>query len=73
MRPSIYDFLYMLICNLRYRFRNDSFRPNLPFVFREIDGTVCEGFANGNGSYSRVVAVSKGCGGRLIFTTPFET
>jgi hypothetical protein len=49
------------------------FSSKLPFVFSEIDGTICEGFANGNGSYSMVLAVSKGCGGRSIFTTPFET
>jgi hypothetical protein len=44
-----------------------------PFVFSEIGGTICEGFVNGNGSYSKVLAVSKGRGGRSIFTTPFET
>jgi hypothetical protein len=44
-----------------------------PFVFSEIEDTVCEGFANGNGSYFKGLAVSKGCSGRSIFTTPFET
>lgn len=41
--------------------------------FVEIEGTICEGFANGNGSYCRVLAVSKGRRGGSIFDTPFET
>ena len=49
------------------------FSSRIIFRFNEIDGTICKGFSNGNGSYSRVSGVSKGCGGRSIFTTPFET
>jgi|SRR5580658_9287962 hypothetical protein len=60
-------------CSFRFRFWNGSFRPKLLFDFSEIEGTICEGFANGDCSYSKVLAVSKGCGGRSIFTTPFET
>jgi hypothetical protein len=52
---------------------NGSFRPKLPFVFREIEGTIREGFAKGNGSYCRVLAVLKGRRGGSIFDTPFET
>jgi len=66
-------YLSVLLCIRSYRFWNGSFRPKLPFVFSEMDGTICEGFANGNGSCSKVLAVSKGCGGRSIFITPFET
>jgi hypothetical protein len=52
---------------------NGSFRPKLSFVFSEIEGTVCEGFANENDCYCRVLAVSKGRRGGSIFDTPFET
>jgi hypothetical protein len=59
-------------CFSRYRFWNDTFRSKLPFVFSEIEGPIYEGFANGNGSYSRAVAVSKGCGGRSVFNSPLK-
>jgi len=38
-----------LCCSTTYRFLNDSFHPNLPFVFCEIEGMIGEGFPNGSG------------------------
>jgi hypothetical protein len=58
---------------ITYSLWYSSFRPKLPFVFSEIEGTICEGFANVNGGDSKDLAVSKGCGGQSILTTPFET
>jgi hypothetical protein len=33
-------------CPTRYTLWDSSFRPRLPFVFSDIEGTICEGFAD---------------------------
>jgi hypothetical protein len=48
---------------------NGSFHADRAFDFSEIEGTIGKGYRNRNGSYSKSLAVSKGCRGSSIFNT----